>query len=70
MTHRHTPRPLRGYREANQLTQQEVADRLGVTRQTVAAWESGEHRPTVEALVSLARIYHVHVLDFSEAQEG
>lgn len=32
---------IRGYRRASGLTQRELADRLGVTQQSVARWEQG-----------------------------
>lgn len=32
-------------RQRKRLTQQEMADALGVERSTVATWESGEHFP-------------------------
>lgn len=35
------------------LSQQEVAERLGVTEKTVRSWERGEHRPSPEHLERL-----------------
>lgn len=42
------------------MTQQDVADRLGVSRQTVAKWENGE---SVSELViyALAKLYGVEI---------
>jgi len=43
------------------LTQQDVADRLGVTRQTVAKWENGEVRPKELVIYALAKLYDVDI---------
>ena len=41
------------------LSQMELADRLGVSRQAVSRWESGDTTPSVDKLKSLAKIYGV-----------
>ena len=41
------------------LSQMELAERLGVSRQAVSRWESGDTTPTMDKLKSLARIYGV-----------
>ena len=41
------------------LSQMERADRLGVSRQAVSRWESGDTTPTMDKLKTLARIYGV-----------
>ena len=41
------------------LSQMELAERLGVSRQAVSRWESGDTTPTVDKLKTLARIYGV-----------
>ncbi|WP_125708435.1 helix-turn-helix domain-containing protein [Lacticaseibacillus porcinae] len=37
-------------------TQQEVADKLFVTRQTVSQWENDQRKPDLEAIASLCRL--------------
>lgn len=39
---------------ANQMTQQELADRIGVTRQTVNAIEGEKYSPTLEVAFEIA----------------
>ena len=46
-------------RKIRQLTQEEVADRIGVTRQSVAKWESGETVPDLEKCRLLAELFGV-----------
>lgn len=36
--------PLRAYRKANNLTQQQLAEKLDVARTTVARWENGDRK--------------------------
>jgi len=46
---------LRRFRfEAGDLTQQDLADRVGVTRQTVLSIEKGHHVPSVELALRFA----------------
>jgi transcriptional regulator with XRE-family HTH domain len=53
--------PLRKLRTLQQLTQQELADALGVTQDTVANWENGRAVPklTVPQFKTLLKILQV-----------
>ncbi|MCA1667620.1 MAG: helix-turn-helix domain-containing protein [Thermomicrobia bacterium] len=46
--------PIRSARMERQLTQGELAARIGVTQSTVSFWESGVETPTIEHLILLA----------------
>ncbi len=48
---------FRIFRKKSGLTQEEVAEKLGVTRQAVAKWERGETSPDVEFCIMLAELY-------------
>ena len=39
------------------VSQEEAADRLGLNRRTIHAWESGEVQPSVKALTKAAVLY-------------
>ena len=41
------------------LSQMELANQLGVSRQAVSRWESGDTTPTMDKLKALAKIYGV-----------
>jgi putative transcriptional regulator len=41
------------------MTQQELADRIGVTRQTVNAIELGKYSPTLEVAFLIAEVFRV-----------
>jgi len=48
-------------RTVKHLTQQQVADRMAVTKATVSAWETGRNMPDPFALRHLAKMYEVSV---------
>ena len=54
---RNTIRELRA-RQAD-MTQQELADRIGVTRQTVNAIELGKYSPSLEVAFQIAAVFKV-----------
>lgn len=45
------------------MTQEYVAERLGVSRQAVSKWESGTSDPSTSNLLSLAKLYSVSADD-------
>ncbi len=42
---------------AGEMTQAELGDRIGLTRQTVAAIEAGKYSPTLEAAFRIAQVF-------------
>ncbi len=49
---------IRALRFANgEMTQQALADRVGVTRQTIIAIEQGRYSPSLEAAFRIARVF-------------
>lgn len=51
-----TPNRLKLARVACDLTQAELADRVGVTRQTIGLIEGGGYNPTLNLCIRLARV--------------
>ena len=45
---------LKSARVAAGLTQQALADRLGIWRETIAHWENGTRQPTLDRLPKIA----------------
>ena len=43
--------------EHAEMTQQELAEKIGMTRQTVAAIEQGKYSPSLEAAFRIARVF-------------
>ena len=52
---------LYALRRGKGMTQQELADRLGVTNRTISKWETGETFPETAQLVPLADVFHITV---------
>ncbi len=52
---------LKIFRKQNGFTQEQIAEKLNVTRQAVAKWERGETVPDIENCIALADIYDTTV---------
>ena len=44
-----------------EMTQQELADRIGMTRQTIAAIEQNKYSPSLEAAFRIAEVFGVSI---------
>lgn len=60
---------IRSLREHEGLTQEALASHLGVARQTVAKWESGEATPDLDNVRSIARLFGVSMDDLVNHDE-
>jgi len=49
--------------EAGEMTQAELAQRVGVTRQTIIAIEQGRYSPSLEMAFQIARVFGVGLDD-------
>ncbi len=54
---------LRHLRKANRMSQEEVAEKIGVSRQAVAKWENGDSLPDLINCEALADLYDVSLDD-------
>ena len=45
--------------EHGEMTQSELAEKIGMTRQTVAAIEAGKYSPSLEAAFRIAQVFGV-----------
>lgn len=62
---------LHQLRTDNHLTQQDVANRLGMTKSNISYYESGIKTPPSDILIKLANIFHVstdYLLDVDSSQ--
>ena len=50
---------LKDLRKKNSLTQEQLAEKLNVSRQAVAKWESGAGLPDIENLKNISLVFHV-----------
>jgi len=53
-----------------EMTQQELADKAGVTRQTIIAIEAGKYAPSLPLAFRIARAFHTSVEDVFQYQDG
>ena len=56
---RNTIRALRFH--ADEMTQAQLAEKIGMTRQTVAAIEAGKYSPSLEAAFRIAAVFDVPI---------
>ena len=54
---------LQYYRKQNNLTQEDLAEQMQVSRQSVSKWENGEAMPDLEKVIKLADILQVDLDD-------
>lgn len=57
-------------RKLKHLTQEGLAEKVGVTRQAVAKWETGESEPTLEKAKLLSEVLGVSLDDLSNFESG
>lgn len=48
-------------RKRNGLSQERLAEKLGVSRQAVSKWESGQSTPDLNKLIKLSELYNVTI---------
>ena len=56
--------------EADEMTQADLAERIGVTRQTVIAIEQGRYSPSLEMAFQIARVFGVGLDAVFEYQDS
>jgi putative transcriptional regulator len=52
---------LKEFREKNEMTQEKLAERGGVTRQTIISIESGKYVPSLELALRFAKVFNCKV---------
>ena len=50
---------IKRYRKENGMSQDDLAEKLDVSRQSVSLWETGQTQPTIENVISLAKIFGI-----------
>lgn len=61
---------LQQMRKKNNLSQEELAAKLGVTRQAVSKWERAESAPDMENLILLAKLYGVSIDELLNVEDA
>ncbi|KPI48601.1 AbrB family transcriptional regulator [Clostridioides difficile] len=60
---------LKRLRKIHQYTQEDLAEKLNISRQSVAKWESGESTPDIDSCIKLAKLYNVKLDDLVNHSE-
>jgi putative transcriptional regulator len=55
--------------DAGEMTQQELADRVGVTRQTILAMEQNKYCPSLALAIRIARVFNKQVEEVFQLEE-
>ena len=56
--------------ENGEMTQQQLADRVGVTRQTIIAIEAGKYAPSLPLAFRIARTFSVPIEDVFQHEDS
>ncbi|MDD2239026.1 MAG: helix-turn-helix transcriptional regulator, partial [Bacilli bacterium] len=54
---------LKKLRKENNLSQEDLAEKLGVSRQSVSKWESGQAYPEMDKMVQLCNLFNLNIDD-------
>ncbi len=49
---------LKAARAGMDMSQQELADQVGVSRQTISAIEKGDYNPTINLCIAICKVLH------------
>jgi putative transcriptional regulator len=61
---------IRIYRAMHDMTQEELADRLRVTRRTINSIEGGKYNPSIEVAFRMAKLFGVPVEELFSLDEN
>ena len=54
---------LKNLRKSKEMSQEELAEKVNVSRQSVSKWETGEAYPEMNNILELCKIFHCHIND-------
>ena len=64
-----TANRLLQYRKLHNLSQEELAEKIGVSRQAVSKWERAEASPDTDNLILLAEVYGVTLDELLQGED-
>lgn len=62
-------RILKKLRTENNLSQEKLGEKLGISRQSISKWEQGNAVPNIENIMKLAKLYNVSVDSILNGEE-
>ena len=60
---------LKELRKEKHITQEELAEKLGVSNRTVSRWETGSNMPDFDVLIELSDFYGVEIKEILEGEK-
>lgn len=54
---------IKRHRSLNELTQKDLADKVGVRRETIVFLEKGKYNPSLELAFKLSRVFNLSIED-------
>jgi len=57
---------IKEYREKNNMKQSELAELIGVRRETIVHLENGRYNPSLKMAMDIAKVFHVSVEELFE----
>jgi putative transcriptional regulator len=60
---------IKKYREKNNMKQSELAEQVGVRRETIGHLENGKYNPSLKLAMDIAKIFNTSVEELFEYQE-
>lgn len=60
---------LKSTRESHGMTQQELAERIGVRRETILHLENNRYNPSLEMALKIAQVFDLKIEDLFELKE-
>lgn len=60
---------LQALRKRNGLTQEQLAEKLHISRTAISKWESGRGMPNIEALKNISALFHISLDELLTGQE-
>ena len=61
---------IKELRESNKMTQEELGKEIGVTRSTIAMWETNSAKPRSDKIPLLAKVLNCSIEDLFETEAG
>ena len=58
------------FRRKSGLSQEQLAEKIGVSRQAISKWESGTSTPELEKLLALSECFHITLDELAGAETG
>ena len=62
-------RKIQELRKVSGMTQEQLAEKLNISRQTVSKWETSSTLPDLESILKLCRIFHISLDDLLEEEK-